>query len=89
VILPAASHWIGPQKVLPLRELERACPQGTRLKIYSERDDCFFRSRLYGNDHALVAEDRAKGRIFGVMAALEDVYLRGAVPPRPGARRSR
>jgi GNAT superfamily N-acetyltransferase len=65
-----------------LIELERSCPQGTRLKIYSERDDYFFRSRLYGNDHTLVAEDRQQGRLIGVMAAaLKEVYLGGAVRP--------
>jgi GNAT superfamily N-acetyltransferase len=65
-----------------LRELERSCPQGTRLKIYSERDDYFFRSRLYGNDHTLVAEDRQQGRIIGVMAAaVKKVYLGGEVRP--------
>ena len=65
-----------------LRELERSCPQGTRLKLYSERDDYFLRSRLYGNDHTLVAEDRQQGRLIGVMAAaLKEVYLGGAVRP--------
>jgi GNAT superfamily N-acetyltransferase len=52
-----------------LRELERACPQGSKLKISSERDDYFVRSRLYGNEHTLVAVDKAKDRIFGVIAA--------------------
>jgi len=65
-----------------LIELERSCPQGTRLTIYSERDDYFFRSRLYGNHHTLVTEDRQKGRIFGVMAAaLKEVHLGGVVRP--------
>jgi hypothetical protein len=32
-----------------LIELERSSPQGTRLRIYSERRDYFFRSTLYGN----------------------------------------
>jgi GNAT superfamily N-acetyltransferase len=65
-----------------LRELERSCPQGTRLRIYSERDDYFFRSRLYGNDHTLVAEDRQQGRLIGVMAAAtKEVYLGGVVRP--------
>jgi GNAT superfamily N-acetyltransferase len=65
-----------------LRELERSCPQGRRLKIYSERDDYFLRSRLYGNDYTLVAEDRQQGRLIGVMAAaLKEVYLGGAVRP--------
>jgi len=63
-----------------LRELERACPQGSRLKIYSERDDYFFRSCLYGNDHTLVTFDHRQGRLFGVMsAALKEVYLGDAV----------
>ena len=63
-----------------LRELERSCPQGARLRLHSERDDYFLRSRLYGNDHTLVAEDRGQGRLIGVMAAaLKDVYIAGAV----------
>lgn len=53
----------------PLIELERSCPQGTRLALYSEREDYFFRSTLYGNHHTLVAVDRAQGRLIGVMAA--------------------
>ncbi len=65
-----------------LRELERACPQGERLRLYSERDDYFLRSRLYGNDHTLVAEDREKGRLIGILAAArKQVYLGGAVRP--------
>src|SRR3972149_6926747 len=65
-----------------LRELERSCPQGARLKLYSERDDYFLRSRLYGHDHTLVAEDRGQGRLIGVLAAaLKEVYLAGAVRP--------
>jgi hypothetical protein len=67
---------------LSLRELERSCPQGTHLKLYSERDDYFLRSRLYGNDHTLVAEDREHGRLIGVMAAArKELYLGGAVRP--------
>ncbi len=62
-----------------LKELERACPQGSKLRIASERDDYFVRSRLYGNDHTLVAVDRAKNRIFGVIAAsTKDVLIGGA-----------
>lgn len=65
-----------------LIELERSCPQGRRLKIYSEREDYFLRSRLYGNHHTLVAEDRGKARLFGVMAAaLKDVRIGGGVHP--------
>jgi GNAT superfamily N-acetyltransferase len=65
-----------------LRELERSCPQGAHLRLHSERDDYFLRSRLYGNDHTLVAEDRGRGRLIGVMAAaLKDVYIAGAVRP--------
>jgi hypothetical protein len=51
-----------------LKELELACPQGTKLRIASERDDSFARSRLYGNDCTLVGVNRTKDRIFGVIA---------------------
>lgn len=61
-----------------LIELERACPQGTSLRIYSEREDYFYRSFLYGNQHTLVAEDRIQGRLIGVMAGtLKEVLLDG------------
>jgi GNAT superfamily N-acetyltransferase len=63
-----------------LRELERACPQGSKLKISSEREDFFVRSRLYGNDHTLVAVDKAKGRILGVIAASIKEVLIGGTP---------
>jgi GNAT superfamily N-acetyltransferase len=68
-MLPDALRVATPADNDALRELELACPQGTRLKICSERDDYFVRSRLYGNDHTLVAVDRAKDRLFGVIAA--------------------
>ncbi len=63
-----------------LKELELACPQGSKLRIASERDDYFVRSRLYGNDHTLVAVDRAKDRIFGVIAASAKDVLIGGEP---------
>ena len=44
-----------------------------------ERDNYFIRSRLYGNDHTLVAEDQSKGLIFGVIAAtLKEVSIGGS-----------
>jgi hypothetical protein len=52
-----------------LKVLEEECPQGTTLKILSERDDFFFRSRLYGNHYTLVAVDEK--RIIGVLAAVK------------------
>jgi GNAT superfamily N-acetyltransferase len=59
-----------------LMELERACPQGSRLTVHSERTDYFYRAKLFGNDHTLVAVDR--GRIFGVLSAtLKEVFLNG------------
>ena len=62
----------------PLLELERSCPQGTRLQIWSEREDYFFRSALYGNHHTLVTVDPAERRLFGVMAAtLKEVQVGG------------
>ncbi|MBE3132903.1 MAG: GNAT family N-acetyltransferase [Acidobacteria bacterium] len=65
-----------------LIDLERLCPQGARLRMYSEREDYFFRSRLYGDTHVLVAEDREMGRIFGVLAAaMKDLYIGGVVRP--------
>lgn len=50
-----------------LIELEKACPQGSRLSITTERKDFFFRSRLYGNHHTLIALDGEI--IIGVIAA--------------------
>jgi hypothetical protein len=61
-----------------LIELERSCPQGTKLQIYSERKDYFFRSTLYGNQHTLVAVDHQEDRLIGVMAGtLKEVFLDG------------
>ncbi|UCG00046.1 MAG: GNAT family N-acetyltransferase [Spirochaetaceae bacterium] len=61
-----------------LIELERSSPQGSKLKIYSERKDYFFRSTLYGNQHTLVAVDNQADRLIGVMAGtLKDVFLSG------------
>ena len=62
----------------PLLTLERSCPQGTRLQIWSEREDYFFRSALYANHHTLVAVDPTQRRLFGVMAAtLKEVQVDG------------
>ncbi|MBN1686011.1 MAG: GNAT family N-acetyltransferase [Spirochaetales bacterium] len=59
-----------------LIELERACPQGSRLVMHSERYDYFYRAKLFGNHHTIVAVDH--GRIFGVLAAtLKKVLLGG------------
>jgi len=56
--------------------LERACPQGSRLVMHSERSDYLYRAKLFGNHHTIVAVDR--GRIFGVLAAaLKNVLLDG------------
>jgi GNAT superfamily N-acetyltransferase len=61
-----------------LIELERSSPQGTKLQIYSERKDYFFRSTLYGNQHTLVAVDNQADRLIGVMAGtLKEVFLGG------------
>ncbi len=61
-----------------LIELERSSPQGTRLRIYSERRDYFFRSTLYGNQYTLVAVDTQADRLIGVMAGtLKEVLLDG------------
>jgi len=50
--------------------------------MHSEREDYFFRSRLYGDTRVLVAEDRARGRLFGVLAAAtKDLYICGLVRP--------
>jgi hypothetical protein len=65
-----------------LVSLEKLCPQGTHLRMYSERDDYFYRSRLYGDTRTLVAVDRAKSCIFGVLAAaMKDVRIGGALRP--------
>jgi hypothetical protein len=68
--MPSSVLRLATRDDLPaLAALERSCPQGTALKLSSERDDYFFRSRLYGNDHTLVTVDPAKGRLFGVLSA--------------------
>ena len=78
-MLPDALRLATPADNDALRELERACPQGSKLQICSERDDYFVRSRLYGNDHTLVAVDKAKGRIYGVItASIKEVLIGGA-----------
>jgi GNAT superfamily N-acetyltransferase len=67
-----------PEDNRQLIELERASPQGTKLQICSERDDFFFRSTLYGNQHTLVAVDNQADRLIGVMAGtLKEVFLGG------------
>jgi GNAT superfamily N-acetyltransferase len=80
VVLPDALRVATPADNDALRELERACPQGTKLRIASERDDYFVRSRLYGNDYTLVGVDRTKNCIFGVIAASAKDVLIGGVP---------
>jgi GNAT superfamily N-acetyltransferase len=79
-MLPDAVRVATPADNDALRELERACPQGTKLQICSERDDYYVRSRLYGNDHTLVAVDKAKDRLFGVIAASTKEVLIGGTP---------
>jgi GNAT superfamily N-acetyltransferase len=67
-----------PQDNRRLIELERSCPQGSRLLIASEREDYFFRSTLYGNHHTLVAVDREQDRLIGAMAGtVKEVFLSG------------
>ena len=63
-----------------LIELERSCPQGTRLVIASERRDFFFRSELYGGDHTLVAVDRSNDRLIGAVAGTVKELLLGGRP---------
>ena len=59
-----------------LLEIERACPQGSRLVMHSERNDYLYRAKLFGNHHAMVAVDH--GRVFGVLAAtLKKVLIDG------------
>jgi GNAT superfamily N-acetyltransferase len=79
-MLPDALRLATPADNDALRELELACPQGTKLRIASERDDYFVRSRLYGNEHTLVAVDKARNRIFGVIAASTKEVLIGGMP---------
>ncbi len=63
-----------------LIDLERLCPQGTHLRMYSERGDYFFRARMYGDTRTLVTEDR--GRLFGVLAAaMKVLHIGGIVRP--------
>jgi GNAT superfamily N-acetyltransferase len=59
-----------------LIEIERACPQGSRLIMHSERKDYLYRAKLFGNHHTMVAVDH--GRVFGVLAAtLKKVLIDG------------
>ena len=81
-MLPDALRVATPADNDALRELERACPQGSKLRISSERDDYFVRSRLYGNDHTLVAVDKAQDRIFGVVTASTKEVLIGGTPTK-------
>jgi GNAT superfamily N-acetyltransferase len=76
-VLPDALRLATPADNDALRELELACPQGSALRICSERDDYFIRSRLYGNDHTLVAVDKGRNRIFGVISASAKEVLVG------------
>ena len=65
-----------------LIDLERICPQGTHLRMHSEREDYFLRARLYGDTHTLVAEDQDRGIIYGVLAAaMKSLSLAGEVRP--------
>lgn len=65
-----------------LMELERVSPQGTSLVMHSERNDYFFRGRLFGNHRTLVVVD--SGRVVGVLAAtLKRIRIGGK--PRLGA----
>jgi hypothetical protein len=59
-----------------LLRLEAESPQGTGISILIDRDDYFYRSRVYDHTKILVAEER--GKLVGVMAyAIKDVYLNG------------
>ena len=59
-----------------LLELERRSPQGTGLKMHSERRDYLYRARLFGNHRTIVATDN--GKVFGVLGAtLKTVRLAG------------
>ena len=63
-----------PEDGAALIELERACPQGSRLIMHSARNDYLYRAKLFGNSHITVAVDR--GKIFGVLTAtLKKVLL--------------
>ena len=58
-----------------LLALERRSPQGSGLKMHSERRDYFYRGRLFGNHRTVVALDH--GRVFGVLAATEKTVRLG------------
>ena len=65
-----------------LIDLERVCPQGTHLRMHSEREDYFLRARLYGEAHTLVAEDQDRGIIYGVLAAaMKNLSIAGEIHP--------
>ncbi len=56
--------------------LERKSPQGTQLKMHSERRDYLYRARLFGNHRTIVAVD--DGKVFGVLGAtMKTVRLAG------------
>ncbi len=50
--------------------------------MYSEREDYFLRARMYGDTHTLVAEDRERGILFGVLAAaMKRLAIGGEIRP--------
>lgn len=57
-----------------LLHLESQSPQGTGISILLDREDYFYRSRMYGDARVIVAEEDEK--IVGVMAyAVKEVFL--------------
>lgn len=63
--------------------LEARAPQGTRLKMNSERRNYLYRGHLFGNHRTIVAVDR--GQVFGVLAAtMKQVRL-----PQPAGTRAK
>jgi len=69
-----------PEDNAALLNLERKSPQGTRLKMHSERRDYLYRARLFGNHRTIVAVD--KGHVFGVLGAtMKTVRLGGEEVP--------
>ena len=67
---------VQPDDNAALLGLERKSPQGTTLKMHSERRDYLYRARLFGNHRTTVAVDN--GKVFGVLGAtMKTVRLAG------------
>ena len=78
-MLPDALRLATPADNDALRELERACPQGSKLKICSERDDYFVRVAVLRERTHPRGGRQGEGPIFGVIAASTKEVLIGGM----------